>query len=83
EGPTDIGISQNGLGVSNGEDFLQGPMYALLIKLLENCLPEWNQGQDFTHTFIYRKELGQRAKASKVRLPSKDKAVKGHLEHAK
>lgn len=83
EGPTDIGASQNGLGVSEGEDFLQGPMYALFIKLLDNFLPDWNQGQDFTHTFIYRKELGQRAKASKVRLPSKDKAVKGHLEHAK
>ena len=83
EGPTDIGTSRNNAGVSKGDDFLQGPMYALVLKLLENSLPEWNQDLDFTHTFIYRKELGQRAKASKVRLPSKDKAIKGHLEHAK
>jgi len=83
EGPTDIGVSQSGLAISEGEDFLQGPMYTLFIKILEKCLPDWNQGQNFTHNFIYRKELGQRAKASKVRLPSNCKAVKGHLEHAK
>ena len=83
EGPTDIGSCRNGSGVSHDENFLHGPMYELFLKLLESCLPDWNQGQELSHTFVYRKELGQKAKASKVRLPSTDKVVKGHLEHAK
>jgi hypothetical protein len=81
EGPTDFGRSKNEQLIATNEDFEQGPLFLLLQKLLDQHLPNWNKEQDLFKIFIYRKALGDLAKDSPVRFPSKDKAIKGHLEH--
>lgn len=83
EGPTDFGEAKNEQLIANNDDFDQGPLFLLLLKLLDRHLPDWNKDQELIKTFIYRKALGAAAKASPVRLPSINKAIKGHLEHTK
>lgn len=84
EGATDFGEAKNEQPIATDDDFEQGPLFLLLIKLLDQHLPEWNKNQKLINTFIYRKVLGDYAKTSSpFRLPSKDKATKGHLEHTK
>lgn len=83
EGATDFGEAKNEQPIATNDDFEKGPLFLLLLKLIDQHLPEWNKDQELIKIFIYRKVLGDLAKASPVRLPSKDKATKGHLEHTK
>lgn len=85
EGVTDIGIATNGQHIVHEENFQSGPMYKLIEKLLSQHLPDWHQDLEFITTFVYRKGLGDlvRNKDVPTRFPSKDRAVKGHVEHTK
>lgn len=87
EGPTDLGGSKSGQHIIHGPDLAIGPLTALLLKLLQPLLPDWNRDQLSWHqpeqfcTLISGSELGKRAKLSKKVRPSK-KIPKGYIEHA-
>jgi hypothetical protein len=85
EGPTDIGVSINTEFVAHDNNFEQGPMFVVIEKILHQHLPDWNKEALTVKTFVYRKQLGIYLKENRstIKLPSKNKANKGHLEHVK
>ncbi len=88
EGPTDMGRCNNQAPVCSGAAYDIGPVTLLLVKLLENNLPEWNANQlDFDHpeqlvTFVYRAHLSGKAKQRRLIRPAKNGVEKGFMIHA-
>ncbi|PLC56102.1 hypothetical protein [Photobacterium carnosum] len=85
EGITDIGRALNQVNIAHDENFEHGPFYTLVERLVKRHLPSWHDELPFAVTFVYRKALGELTKDKDVptRFPSKDRALKGHLDHTK
>ncbi|MBE8233361.1 MAG: hypothetical protein HAW67_06455 [Endozoicomonadaceae bacterium] len=85
EGVTDIGVALNEQPIARNTDFYQGPLYVLATKLINQHLPDWHKDILIDVVFIYRSALGDvlKNKSAPVKFPSKDRAIKGHIEHSK
>ena len=52
EGPTDFGEAKNEQLIANNDDFDQGPLFLLLLKLLDRHLPDWNKDQELLERHV-------------------------------
>lgn len=85
EGITDIGRALHQVDLAHDDNFEHGPFYTLIERLVKRHLPDWHDELPFSVTYVYRKALGELTKDKDVptKFPSKDKALKGHVEHTK
>lgn len=87
EGSSDMGGSNNGLPIANGEHYNLGPMALIVTRLLRQILPDWNvDNLNFDQpsswiTCISGNELARKTKDIRKHRPS-TKLQKGFVEHA-